>query len=177
VADNYYGQVHHLAANGTELWKGGSFSDPQSISVNPTDGSCWVADVSYDHVVHLGADGAELGRSGGFDWPESVSVNSSDGSVWVADTYNSQVVHLAHPRFSDVPFSYWAYSQIDACYTAGIVQGYSDGTYKPTDPVTRDQMGVYISRALAGGDDAVPAGPATATFSDVPTDYWAFKYV
>jgi hypothetical protein len=38
-------------------------------------------------------------------------------------------------------------------------------------------MAVYISRALAGGDAKVPTGPATATFDDVPTDHWAFKYV
>jgi Tol biopolymer transport system component len=83
--------------------------------------------------------------------------------------------------FSDVTSSttdpYWALWEIEAAYAAGIVQGYSDGTYKPTDPVTRDQMAVYISRALAGGDAKVPTGPATATFSDVPIDYWAFKYV
>ncbi len=58
--------------------------------------------------------------------------------------------------FSDVSSSasdpYWALWEIEAAYAAGIVQGYSDGTYKPTDPVTRDQMAVYISRALAGGD-------------------------
>ena len=38
-------------------------------------------------------------------------------------------------------------------------------------------MAVFVSRALAGGDDKVPTGPATATFADVPTDFWAFKYV
>jgi len=79
--------------------------------------------------------------------------------------------------FSDAPPGFWASAQIVACANAGIVTGYSDGTYKPTDPVTRDQMAVYVSRALAGGDAAVPTGPATGTFSDVPTDYWAFKYV
>ncbi len=83
--------------------------------------------------------------------------------------------------FSDVASSatdpYWALWEIEAAYAAGIVEGYPDGTYKPTDPVTRDQMAVYVSRALAGGDAQVPTGPATATFSDVPTDYWAFKYV
>ena len=38
-------------------------------------------------------------------------------------------------------------------------------------------MAVYIARALVGGDAGVPTGPATATFTDVPTDHWAFKYV
>jgi hypothetical protein len=81
--------------------------------------------------------------------------------------------------FTDVPLypPYWAFDQIVACVDANVVKGYSDGTYKPADPVTRDQMAVYTSRALAGGDANVPTGPATATFSDVPTDYWAFKYV
>ncbi len=85
--------------------------------------------------------------------------------------------HYILVTFLDVADDFWALDQILSCVDAGIVKGYSDGTYKPTDPVTRDQMAVYISRALAGGDAAVPTGPATATFSDVPTDYWAFKYV
>jgi predicted ester cyclase len=38
-------------------------------------------------------------------------------------------------------------------------------------------MAVYIARALAGGDDSVPAGPSPATFPDVPAEYWAYKYV
>lgn len=38
-------------------------------------------------------------------------------------------------------------------------------------------MAVYISRSLAGGDANVPAGPAEASFGDMPTDHWAFKYI
>jgi len=79
--------------------------------------------------------------------------------------------------FWDVGSRHWAVTQIEACYAAGIVAGYPDGSYRPALPVTRDAMAVYISRALAGGDGAVPAGPGAATFSDVLTDHWAFKYV
>jgi len=71
----------------------------------------------------------------------------------------------------------WAIRQIIACYEADIVRGYWDDTYRPGEPVTRDQMAVYIARALAGGDANVPPGPATPTFTDVPTDYWAYKHV
>ncbi len=38
-------------------------------------------------------------------------------------------------------------------------------------------MAVYIARALCGGDSLVPTAPTTAHFPDVPTDFWAFKYV
>jgi|GEM_PF-623776 len=79
--------------------------------------------------------------------------------------------------FSDVPADHWARVWIEACYNAGIVAGYEDGTYRPSLPVSRDQMAVYISRALAGGEANVPE-PATAPhFADVPQDYWAYKYV
>jgi hypothetical protein len=80
-------------------------------------------------------------------------------------------------RFPDVPGTYWAFDEIMDCAAAGIVSGYPDGAYRPFLPVTRDQMAVYISRALAGGDASVPAFTGTPSFSDVPTDYWALKYV
>jgi PKD repeat protein len=79
--------------------------------------------------------------------------------------------------FPDAGPATWAFRQIIACYVGGVVKGYDDGTYQPGVPVTRDQMAVYISRALLGGDSYVPSGPATASFPDVPTDYWAFKYI
>ncbi len=84
---------------------------------------------------------------------------------------------LAQQTFADVPTDFWAFGSVKACVDAGIVKGYSDGTYRPADPVTRDQMAVYISRAMAGGDAYVPSGPAAATFTDVPSDYWAYRYV
>jgi Tol biopolymer transport system component len=79
--------------------------------------------------------------------------------------------------FRDVLPDFWAYAHIEACYDAGIVAGYLDETYRPAEPVDRGQMAVYIARALTGGDEYVPTGPATATFPDVPTTHWAFKYV
>ncbi len=80
-------------------------------------------------------------------------------------------------HFFDVGTKYWAHDQVEACFNAGIVTGYSPTHYRPTLPVTRDQMAVYIARALAGGDGNVPAGPVQASFGDVPTNHWAYKYI
>jgi len=87
------------------------------------------------------------------------------------------VFEISHSRFSDIPWWHWAKERIEAVAEAGIVEGYPDGTYRPSQPVTRADMAVYASRALAGGDANVPSGPAIATFPDVPTDDWAYKYV
>ncbi len=80
------------------------------------------------------------------------------------------------PLFSDLTWDNWAYNQIEACYEAGVVAGYYDGTYEPEVIVSRDQMAVYVSRALLG-DANIPAGPDTPTFSDVPTSQWAYRYI
>lgn len=79
--------------------------------------------------------------------------------------------------FLGVPLDYWAINQIIVCVNTGIVQGYPGGSYQPNDPVSRDQMAVYISRALSGDDASVPVGPGTPSFTDVSADYWAYKYI
>ncbi len=79
--------------------------------------------------------------------------------------------------FSDIDFQQWAADYIIAAAKAGIVKGFPEGDYRPSLSVTRDQMAVYVSRALAGGDEYIPTGPAQPTFSDVPADHWAYRWV
>ena len=105
----------------------------------------------------------------------------------VTSTLSLFTLHgIRRPRFTDVPSwgygdggldPHWAFWEIEACADAGIVSGYGDGTYQPGNPVTRDQMAVYISRALAGGDWYVPDFTGTPKFSDVPEGDWALDYV
>jgi len=87
------------------------------------------------------------------------------------------VVAEALQVFRDVTWDNWAAAPIQACATAAIVGGYPDGRYEPTGPVTRDQMAVFVARALSGGDELVPAPPPTPSFDDVAPDHWAYKYV
>lgn len=79
--------------------------------------------------------------------------------------------------FPDVPLDFWASREITACWDAKIVQAFPDGIYGPALPVSRGAMAVYVSRAIAGGDENVPAGPATPSFIDVPNTQWAYKYI
>jgi amidase len=72
---------------------------------------------------------------------------------------------------------FWAAEAIMACRDAGILDGFADSWYRPEMPVSRDQIAVYIARALVGGEEAVPAGPSEPSFRDVPTDHWAFSHI
>jgi len=80
-------------------------------------------------------------------------------------------------NFPDVPDHHWAHEEVLACVDAGIVSGYDDGNYHPDWTVTRDQMAVYIARAMAGGDENVPEFTNTPTFPDVDDMHWALDYV
>jgi hypothetical protein len=61
-----------------------------------------------------------------------------------------------------------------------VVSGYLEGDYKPDQAVTRDQMAVYMARAMVAPTtsvlgDYVPSDPRN--FAGVPTDHWAYTYV
>jgi DNA-binding beta-propeller fold protein YncE len=183
VADAANSQVVRLAEDGTELWRGGSISwELTPVSADYADGSCWVGDAT--EVAHFTEDGSELWRGGGFMTPRAVSVNPIDGSCWVADTGNGRVVRLVTvghegPRFPDVPPYHWAYDEIMACVDASIVKGYDDGLYHPEGQITRDQMAVYVARALVSpsGDAGIPDPKPPPSFPDVPATHWAYKHI
>ncbi|GEM_PF-6264115 len=112
----------------------------------------------------------------------SIRLLASDGEV-EQRTYTGVGVIPYYGHFPDVPGpndaeeAHWAFWSVEAAHGAGIVAGYPDGLYHPEYTCSRDQMAVFVARALAGGDDNVPTGPAQATFDDVPTYHWAYKYI
>ena len=83
--------------------------------------------------------------------------------------------------FFDVSDAFWAHDYIEYLNEMKVVAGYPDGAYRPSATVTRDQMAVYIARAIATptGDEGLVGyePPATPTFADVPSDHWAYEYI
>ncbi|MFB3881622.1 MAG: S8 family serine peptidase [Armatimonadota bacterium] len=127
-------------------------------------------DISGDRVTYSRLRGVVPhtdGQGTPYQWPVF--------NTWVQSLPPEGMTGIA--SFSDVPANFWAWKQIEAAITHGVVTGYPGGVYEPTWTVTRDQMAVYIARALAGGDANVPDGPATPRFSDVDPLYWAYKYI
>jgi hypothetical protein len=48
--------------------------------------------------------------------------------------------------FSDVPYDHSYYKYIDGIASHNITDGYTDGTYKPENPVTRAQFSAFLAR-------------------------------
>jgi len=73
--------------------------------------------------------------------------------------------------FTDVEASAWYRKPVDAAYARGLVRGFDDGTFRPHDPITREQAMVMIAKAmeitgLAGAADGRPAEAVLAPFAD-----------
>jgi hypothetical protein len=78
--------------------------------------------------------------------------------------------------FPDVAADRWSCKYVKRLVELGITTGIGQGLFGPEIPVTREQMAVFITRALG----QVPADGycgTTGPFSDVPYDYWCCKYV
>jgi hypothetical protein len=74
--------------------------------------------------------------------------------------------------FTDVPPTHAAYKFISAAYQAGIINGYSDGTFRPNANVTRAQIAIMVQRAFN-----VQASETVISFTDVPEGYAPKKFI
>lgn len=66
--------------------------------------------------------------------------------------------------FSDVPAGKWYTDAVAWAVEARIVDGRSDGTFRPLEPVTRAQLAALLYRCAAG--DSQPADPQLTGYSD-----------
>jgi hypothetical protein len=141
-----------------------------------------IDDVLTQSSYRMVSQGSYIIESNRFGWVWQVraQVNGSWGDWSPERTFDVEPLNTDPPTvFWDVTPEHWAYDQINSCASAGLVQGYWDGSYRPDLPVTREQMAVYIARGLAGSDAAVqiPAGVTEPTFNDVGTGHWAYRYI
>jgi hypothetical protein len=139
--------------------------------------------IGGDGLWKYSSSGQLIGRVGGELWDSLVLCATglhmdAGGRLRVLDWLGNRVVVFAYPPapFPDVPYYHWATQEVAGAAKAGVASGYPDGLYHPEAKVSRDQMAVFMARALAGGDAQVPPGPPQASFVDLPTTHWAYRY-
>jgi hypothetical protein len=93
-------------------------------------------------------------------------------AVYGGDKFTSSLT----PYFKDVPASAFGFKWIQKLYELGITTGCGIGTYCPNQPVSRDQMAVFIIRTRFGAKASFD-WPPTPLFTDVPADSWTFPSI
>src|SRR3990172_8630674 len=81
---------------------------------------------------------------------------------------------LAAPPWIDAPNSWWISSYgVTDTQVATVADGFPDGTFRPTNPVTRGQF----AKMSVNGLDVPTLDPAIPTFADVPKGSTFFIFV
>ncbi len=171
------------AVSPAEVGSGGTIEPNADASDSEGDA------ITYWHWSDGGAGGS-FSPSANVQLPVyTAPINSTAGSIPVYLTVTASCGYAAgsatvrlsvrsdSQTFYDIAPGYWAYDEIMACQQAGIVTGFPDHLYRPSMTVTRDSMAVYVSRALAGSDAAIPPVSVDLVFPDIDSSFWAAKYV
>lgn len=105
-------------------------------------------DIPNDHPAHSSL--YNLTRLGIFQESNYFNPNEPFTRAQMA-TVVTRVLQLEPTQqdvFKDVASDHWAKDSIDALASAGIINGFPDGTYRPNIPTTRRQFEVVILRML-----------------------------
>jgi M6 family metalloprotease-like protein len=108
----------------------------------------------------------------------SVTLSNPTGPAALGTDISTVTLYDDDPAtpFADVPAGYWAINYINALYGSGITSGCGGGNFCPASPVTRDQMAVFLVKAIEGSPAANYCN-GVAPFGDVPAGYWACGYI
>ncbi|RDI40050.1 S-layer homology domain-containing protein [Falsibacillus pallidus] len=114
-----------------------------SVGFSDLDGS-----FAKDAILKLAQAGILNGQGDGKFNPEG-QMNRAQFAKILALALNLDIEKVPQSStFSDIDSSDWAYGYIEAAAKAGIFNGNSDGTFRPTESLTREQMAAVLIRAL-----------------------------
>ena len=79
--------------------------------------------------------------------------------------------------FSDVSIHNGFVKDIAAIKELGVINGFSDGTFRPNDTMTRAQMAVIVKNAFNINTLSSVSLATQTVYKDVPSSYWAYEAI
>lgn len=112
-----------------------------------------------------------------FTFSQLKSVCEPSGTVTTI-VYGCQVP--AEQSYKDLPSSHWASPVFAKAKNLNLLQGYSDGTIRPDQSITRGEVAFLFDRLLQMASittNSPPVAAASASFDDVPEALWSAKAI
>lgn len=126
----------------------------------------------YEAVRSLAARGIVNGFGDGTFKPHQ-SVTRGQLSSVLARTLGLDITNVENPGFKDVKVTNPHYGAIAALVEAGIIDGYNDKTFRPSEPVTR----AHIAKMISIGFNLEDVQLTNSPFRDVKAKHWYADYV
>ena len=119
-----------------------------------------------DHYAYI------IGRKDGLVHPEANITRGEVATIYfrmLTDESRNELWSQSNP-YTDVQPDTWCNAAVSTMTRAGVIQGFSDGTFRPYAPITRAQFATIAVRffeVVYSGDDK---------FTDI-ADHWAKDYI
>jgi hypothetical protein len=102
------------------------------------------------YIEQLAADGITSGCGNGNYCPDAIVTRAQMAVFLLRAKYGAGYTPPAATGvFADVAMDYWAAGWIEQLAAEGITAGCGGGNYCPEDPVSRDQMAVFLVRTFS----------------------------
>lgn len=133
----------------------------QKIGFSDT-GSHWaraaIEELASRYIIEAGSYG---------NYGPNVDITRGEFAVMVARAFGLESDSDAAGRFRDIGSNHAMAASIGAATKAGIINGFVDGTFKPNNNITREQMAVMVVRAMeVAGKPASYNSSALQKFKD-----------
>lgn len=79
--------------------------------------------------------------------------------------------------FSDVADSHWAVSYINSAYAKGWIGGYTDGTFRPQNSITRAEVVTIVNAMLDRAIDDAALTQIVNPYSDISSSHWGHMQI
>ncbi len=124
----------------------------------------------YEEIEYLSSKKIISGYEGGVFKP-NISVSRAEAAIMIGRALGLDG-KATNTKFRDVTAKVTGSGYIAAAVEKGIIKGYSDGTYRPFEPVTRGQMAIFLDRAFE-----LEEFNRTNPFSDVSPNQAAYESI
>ncbi len=124
-----------------------------------------------DDIVSVAKEGWMLG-TGDMVFSPDDGLTRGQAAV-ILSRYLNLEDYKTKETFSDVS-GHWAESSICAVASAGLIQGYPDGTFRPNSAVTREEIAVILQRIL---QYEYQDRNQKIKFSDLSSDRWSYNEI
>ena len=121
---------------------------------SPTPGPCGMdfsdlpsSNWAYSYVGYLFCNGVVSGYSDGTFRPTAI-INRAQAAKMLVIAKGWTLVNPPNPTFPDMPSDNWAYGYVETAVSHGIIGGYDDGTFRPSDPLTRALLSKMLALAM-----------------------------
>ena len=119
-------------------------------------------EIIAERGITVGCDPAHLDR-----FCPDRTVTRAQMMAFLARALGEEGSDQAASRFTDVPADAWYRPHLERLADLGVVQTSPGGAFRPSDPLTRAEMAVLLTRAF---DHITAVAQPTGVFDDVPAN-------